>query len=328
MFPHLLCSLVLQASATVDEPLSFTIEPARSPAFSAMLRVADDAQDDGFEMRMVARAAIEGFDGWSFDSTLGGKLFQRADLDEGDVSLARIGVRFEALHPLGRWRDLGLELRVEQSGYDFSDSSTIDGVDEVWLFSLGSSLTTRMRDDWSWTLHLNASAGAEDSADWSQSLTVGGGASATLPMTKDWSLTAGGFASSRLEDDPLFYPWVQLDWQPNDQVRLGDSGDGYGLDVSWVEGISTYVNLSFVERQYRMDGYEVDEVDFSDGAFRDSEFAVNAGAVFQWNSRLKLEFFGGAAIRELTLLDDGESEVFQDTTRPTTYFGLALRYGF
>ena len=262
---------------------------------------------------------------WSFGVSLIGHHFVKSDLKSaaGQLVLSQGAVRLRLGRRIDAKRSLGLGVGFEESSYDFTAGSGVfaDPFESVSQISLGATLATRESEGLSWMATAYTAMGYESGARIGDGLTVGGGATATFRVHKAILLTVGGFANTRLEDAPLFFPWLQLDWQPTERLHIGQEGSGVGVGYSWLEDLSAYANVSFVERQFRLGPGGV----APRGVARDDEFALNVGIVWEAAEHLRVELFGGVAFRQLALL---ANDVLIDETgvEPTPY--LALNIGF
>lgn len=263
---------------------------------------------------------------WSIEVSVIGHHFLVSDLKSapGRLALSQGAVRLQLGRQLDAKRRLGLGLGFEQSFYDFSGGSGVfdDPFDHVSQTGFGASLVTRECEGLSWTTTAYAAMGYEPGARAQDGVTVGGGATTTIRVHRAVLLTVGGFANTRLEDGPLFFPWLQLDWQPTERLHIGEEGSGVGVGYSWFEDLSAYINLSFVERQFRLDASGV----APRGVARDDEFALNTGLVWDGAEHLRVELFGGVAFRQLALL---ANDVLIDETGvdPTPYLAFNVGYG-
>ena len=329
-FPHVLVLVgALSSGAPEDED---------APENRFALRLQDAVEAPATPAAEAGEAGPAPARKWSLRGYLVGHRYFAADLDDspGHLSIARLGLRVGASRTVDRKRSFGVFGRFEESFYDFGDGARISGfdgvspaprrlvpADDVALAGLAVSLTTRETPDLSWTLVARTNVGFEPGADVADALVYGGGATVTFRAFSDFLVTVGGFGSTRLEDDPLFFPWFQLDWEPTEKLKIGgQEGGGYGVGYKWLEDTTTYLNVSFVERQYRLR----DDGVLPSGVLRDSEFALNTGVIYQ-PGRFRAELFGGFAFRRINVQNDGNTFFGDDETDIGPYLGLSLSYG-
>lgn len=264
---------------------------------------------------------------WSWSVSAVTHHFFEVDFDDGvpgNLSLGQADVRFELGRKLDEKRSLGLFWKLEQSRYDFETPAgdLFDDVfDDVYRGIFAATLVTRESEDFSWLTTVNASVAGESGAHLGDAVTFGGGLTFTFRAFSDFLFTLGGFGNTRLEDDPLVYPWFQVDWQPSERIHVGQEGSGYGIGYEWLENTRAYASFSFVERNYRLDGTITDgATTITDGVARDDEFALNVGLIWEY-PHYEVELYGGAAIREITLLDD-DDEIDDRITEAGPYFAV------
>lgn len=268
---------------------------------------------------------------WRAEATVVGHHFFAAGLDEGpgELAIGQADVRLDLSRRLDEKRSLGFRLRHETSFFDFQDGAAIGGLvdpfDELHLASLGATLVTRGSNDFSWLVTVYAALGYQSGAELSDGLTFGGGSTLTFRISSKLLLTVGAFGNTRLEDDPLVYPWLQLDWQPTERLHVGREGSGVGVGYSWLEHLSAYANVSFVERNYRL--ADDAPASIASGVVRDDEFALNAGLAWKPEGPWTVELYGGVALRELSLLED-DAGVADATVDATPYAALRVGYAF
>ena len=263
---------------------------------------------------------------WSSRVSVVGHHFFANELEDGpgEVAVQQLDARLGLGRRLSDRRRLGLFARIERSIYDFDDQASIGGFrfHELDLVRLSASHVTEFNPDTVWTVTGGLALGFESGAEMSEALTYGLGSTISFRLNSSFLVTLGGFGWTRLDDDPLYYPWFQLDWSPTEKLHIGSEGQGYGVGYAWYDDLSAYLNFSFVERNFRLDH---DRPGIVDGVVRDGEFALNTGLIWQANDRLRVELYGGLALRQLTVLDDVSIGV-DDTIEPTPYVALNLGY--
>lgn len=291
------------------------------------------AAGDADRLRAEELALLPAGPAWRAEATLVGHHFFAAGLDEGpgELAIGQAEVRLDVSRRLDEKRSLGLRLRHETSFFDFQDGAAIGGLvdpfDELHLASLGATLVTRASDDLSWLVTLWTALGYQSGAELSDGLTFGGGSTLSFRISSKLLLTVGAFGNTRLEDDPLVYPWLQLDWQPTERLHVGREGSGIGVGYSWLEDLSAYANVSFVERNFRLADDASLPASIAGGVARDDEFALNLGLAWNPEGPWRVDLYGGLALRELSLLE--EDELVADASLDATpYAALKLGYAF
>ena len=246
--------------------------------------------------------------------------------DPGSVSTTRGGVSLAAIRPLDEKRRLTFGLGHERSAYSF-DGSDFVGVEEPFdggsITSASISLVTRESETLRWSAVVSGRVGMEDGAKFGDSATWAAGGTVTFPVLDEVLLTVGGFVTTRLEDDPFFIPWVQLEWQITERLRLGRQGSGVGLGYRLAGDVHTYSSFSFDVRQFRLD----DDGPFPEAVVRDDELGVNLGAVWTPNPSARIEGFVGIVRRELTLLD-GDAALSNQLLELAPRLGLSASWRF
>jgi hypothetical protein len=196
-----------------------------------------------------------------------------------------------------------------------------DPFERVHQTSIGMSLITRESENFTWLASVFGRAGAESGASLSDSGVYGGGGTITFPVSDNLRITVGGFVTTRLEDDPFFFPWFQVDWEVTDKLHVGQEGTGVGIGYLFSDDVKSYANFFYNVRQYRLD----DRGPLPGGVGRDDEYGLNAGVTWTASESLRVDFFGGINKREITLLDNSVN-VGQSELDPAPYFGIALSY--
>lgn len=320
--PHLELLLAVLSPLAAELP----VEPRLDLA--AMLHEEDDEDvaQDAEGPRVIG--VLERGSGFGLGVTVSGTHMPEADFDElpGGVTTNRVRATISARQPIDDKRRMIYALSHEASFYDFDGANlggVVDPFDDVFQTSLSASFQTQETEKWSWFLNAFARVGAEAGADFDEAAVYGGGAVVTFPAWEGLSLSVGGFVTTRLEDDPFFFPWFQIDWQVTDKLRIGQEGNGVGIGYLLSERVKTYGNFFFNVRQYRL----ADDSPLPGGVGRDDMFGFNAGLLYSATDHLRWNFFGGFSFRELTLLDSTGGGV-QEELDPAPYFGVAATYSF
>lgn len=249
----------------------------------------------------------------------------------GDLSVSRLGASMVASRPWGESRSLSLGLSHERVSYDFAGGEPIFGAGNPLERPSRSSVWTtwaqRESEDFGWSATFFTSAGLEAGAELSDSWTWGGGASVDYQLTDNFAVQLGVYGTSRLEDSFFVYPVSAIDWQVSEDVHVGSEGNGVGVGIDLGNDVYTYTNIAFGVRQFRLDedGFGPSQT-FPGGVFRDDELSANLALVWTPRERLRVEFYGGLALRQLTLLDV-EGAGFQLELDPAPFVGAALSFG-
>lgn len=230
-------------------------------------------------------AAIE-LDTWRWSIAPQAEQFGRVDVDEGGtVDLRRVGAELRGSRIGERGRGLVLSAEFESGTYDFDDVTELVPaaavpVESVLWSRVGARYLWAQDRQWAWTAGAFFSASAEEDAAIDDSLAVGAEVQTTYRLDQDFGLVAGLVGRTQFEDDALLLPVIGLDWRIDEDTRLETIGTRWRLSHDLDEGRSMFTDLSYSDRQYRLDGLGP----LPGGSFTDRDLSLVAG--FDWHPGL------------------------------------------
>jgi long-subunit fatty acid transport protein len=239
--------------------------------------------------------------------------------DDNSFSVLRSGATFRTGGPVTESVFSGLNLDAEYSNYDFGDDAFPD--DFVFI-DLRPSVSVYVNEDFGVYGGALLGFGGEPDADVADSLVYGGFVGFNYQIAKGVWIGTGVGVSTQLEDDLLVVPLISLEWAITDRLTLNASGlKGdltYKVDDEW----SVYVEGRYDIRQYRLHEDSI----VSEGVLGDEAVLVGVGVAYSPSDNITLSLGGGAIVwREITLYDDDENKLSQDTADPTAYAAASVK---
>lgn len=305
---------------------------AQAPAFAATNSAAptDSAQAQAarFERGPVLsppalerRIEVEAF----------GSLLSAAAVETGggDVSTGRFGWRARLLQQTSGGGTLGIEFENEAAFYNFGLTSPIVGTDtdpfnDVYRTRLASTYYGRVASDLSYFHGFEITIAGEPETGLGDSTILGGTSGLAFHASDDVQITAGLMAFTRLEDDAVLLPFIGLDWQVNDSLRITAEGNRVALDAQLNDSVDLEFYAVYDQRQFRLE----DGGGLGAPAFRDEQIDLGATLGLAVGDDTRIEFgVGLTAWRELTTLAQGAT-VLEIELDPRPYASIGLTVGF
>ena len=187
----------------------------------------------------VAEEEVEPADvGITFKTSGAIQQLQETNLEGGgEVDITRLDGVLSVDSKIRDDLDLSIRLRYGLDNYDFSGMSNLgtDPWEDI------HTLTLNARFQWAMNSRILLFGGPfiqfarEDGADWDDALTGGGFFGATVVQNKKLIWGGGIGITNQIEDDPLFYPIVVLEWKISDRWRLTSRAGPEGITATGIE---------------------------------------------------------------------------------------------
>lgn len=265
-----------------------------------------------------------------------------ADLDDhptssGDVSVSRFGALASIEFPIGAASAFTIGAEYTYSFYDFDGSGIFEDslglLEDAYEIGLTGTWSSRIDDTWSYFLGGGMRISAESGADLSDSLSFRGFGGVNYRIS-DRLLIGGGLAvTSRLEDDALFVPLVNMHYAINDQWSFAAGGGPaaagrtLGGTLSWRprEDIGLGLTVAWDRREFRLD----DSGPIPDGVGIDSRVDLALGLDWVIGPGVTVRFETGASVwQEYRFEDDDGRRVLETNTDPTPFIGASIGFEF
>lgn len=223
-----------------------------------------------------------------------------------------------------------IELRSESSFYDFSSSAELipgsgDPANDLYDTRLIGSHDHALSANSSLFTGLEFRFAGEDEASLTDGLTLAGAVGYGYRPSPELEVRFGALAFSRLEDDAVAIPFVGIDWQPNDRLRLTAEGTRAELELGVTQTIDMTFGAEYAQRQYRLNDTGTGA---KGSAFRDEQVDAELEVGIQLGDNARLTGLGGVTLwRELTFLSDGALQSVTEID-PQPYVGLGLTLSF
>jgi Domain of unknown function (DUF6268) len=247
----------------------------------------------------------------------------------GKMQVSRSAIAWDVAGELDEKHLLSLTAQYEYSLYDFSGATGLtpggDVLDGAHQISLTAQYTTILNNKWSWILGGTVSLGFEDGADTSDALIGSGFLVARLQQREDLSWIFGFGVLSRLEDDPLVFPYIGIDWKINDTLRLHSEATSVRFDSTLQDDLILYTSIGWMTREFRLD----DSNTVAGGVFQENvwNWALGIESTSQENWRLRFEAGIILAHRIEIFSSTGASVGIADAD-PVGYLGLQIYRSF
>jgi hypothetical protein len=231
----------------------------------------------------------------------------------------------------------GFQLSVNL-GYAFDDYE-FEGLEtEPWddVESLRLSVFTRYELNEEWTLFGLPTVrwSAERGADLSDGTTYGFLGGASWKAGENLTIGPGFGVFSELEDDPVFFPILLIDWKFADRwsLRTGRglaASRGPGLILGWDFADDWAVELGgrWEQFRFRLDGDE--EAGTKDGVGEEESIPVFLALTWKPTKRSAVSLLGGVNLRgRLKVFDDRGDELASESYDPAPFLGVAFTLRF
>ncbi len=294
------------------------------------LALAGGAMGQDETRERAARLTLEPAGSYTFEADLDGA---------GEFSVARFGAELTYDVPVWDRSLLGFTFGVERSEYDFEGATGLapggDPIGGATVYGLSARLVHPLDETFTFIGGGGVEWSAEDGADFGESATLGGFAAVAWRMSDDLTLTLGAGVSDRLEDDVRVIPFVGVEWQFAENMRLSSteigralgSGQGAGLGVVYESNdeLSLVVGAAFSGRQFRLD----EDGPLPDGVLQDDRIVAGLGVVWEPDARMLVRGGVGAAVwSNIETLDSSGVTVGEEDGDPAPFITASVRILF
>ena len=314
---------------------TFSADPsgglASLPSLAAM-------QDGGASEQEAEASPVPGFgqlDAWSRGTTITlspkyGHVFKaEVDDDQGEFDLDRVRLRLQGRTQLSDTWELGYGFKYQFDGFGFSETGVFGGSPSPWTdihtvqFHVGA--TVKFTEQWRGFGGGQFRFARESGAEWSDAFEGGGAFGVSYSFSRTLTLGGGLGVESQLEDDPLFYPVIVVDWQMADRWLLTTrmstgwaDQTGIQLVYDWTETLDVALGVAYDFQRFRLndDGPSPGGV----GLFT----ATPVYAMLTWipSSPVRLSVFAGAnTMGELELRNSSGNMISKKN------YGLGFLFG-
>ena len=246
-----------------------------------------------------------------------------ADLDDGDVSIARLDTTISTRTQLSDRNALVLQFGSEFSFYDFADTGPFGaggGMDSGARYDISVVFSSQLDEKWGYFVGGSITASPGEGASWGDSITGSGFAGVNYQINETLRVGIGLGVSSRLEDDVRLIPVPAFEWQINDQWRLQTVNRalrirGFELSYEANDWLTLFALGGWASREFRLDE---DGGPSPDGVLRDDRLPLFVGATFQAAERVTFDVgVGGSVWSQFELLDSTGTEIADSETDPS-----------
>lgn len=265
----------------------------------------------------------------------GGRYSSPSELDgtNAEVSVARLRAALGITHRVRDDLDLILRLGNEFSFYEFDNGAGIvpgmPGVDEPFDSVRATTFTPIIRytppTGWNWSLGGRVTSAGEPGADFDDSIAAGGFVLASYDIAENLRLGAGLNVVTRLEGGLFVFPIPVVQWDINEQLRLGTTERGFGLSYAVRPAWRAGIDVGFMRREYRL----ADDNAIPGGSFTDIRVPVSFSLTYSPDPRTVISArIGSEVFGDLEFNDRNQNEVASYDLSPTLMLGLDLRIAF
>ena len=257
------------------------------------------------------------------------------DLDSsGQFDVQRHFLRFDVSRSIDQNWTVGLGLSFDYERWNFSDITGLAGVD-LWdeIFRPGISLPLfyNTGNKWMFGIIPSIEASGATGAEVSESLSFGAVLSASYVVRPTLILGLGVGIFNELDESRVF-PFVVINWQINDRLRLtnpfraGPTGPA-GLELVYEPADAWKMGIGSAYRSYR---FRLDD----SSAVADGIGGVDFWAPFvrvgrQIGNHYSIDVYGGALVNGSITIDDQNSNELGETDYDTAPFaGLTIQGQF
>ena len=276
----------------------------------------------------VVQAADEGPTKWAYSVTPYANNAFSADVGDESMSVFRSGATFRGFGPVSRGVFLSFTSQAEYSRYDFDEPSSLFGSnapDDGLFVELQPAGAVYVNEDLGFYAGLTLDYGSDLHAKLSDSLTYGGFVGVNYQVAKDVWIGGGVGVISKFEDDPIFYPLLNIDWCITDKLKLDVSGLTGRLTYELTDDWSIFAEGSFELRQYRFGSNGV----VPDGAMADSYIPVGIGVSYTPCDTLTVSLSGGGIFsRQVEVFDDSDHSLAKLDGDTAVYAAANVKWSF
>lgn len=219
----------------------------------------------------------------------------------------------------------------EVSYYDWGGSSAVfpgasDSFEDVYSANVLVVGRHTVSGPWSFILGGIGRVQGESGADFGDSVTAGGFVGAGYNFSKSSWIDFGVGVFTRLDDDPLVIPYLNVRFPISDRVRLEIGGLDLGIVAKTSETVEVALRGRVEYRDFRLDD---SRPAWRDGIVRDLRVPVGLEVAWKPVAGLTLAVEGGVAVyQEYEFLDDDGDHLSDVETEPAPYIGLRIEYTF
>ncbi len=251
----------------------------------------------------------------------------RADVRDSDADVLVSNNGFDARINWTVNPDLRIIFGVggEISYYDWGGSNAVfpgasDSFEDVYTANFLVVGRQTVSGPWAVILGGLGRVQGESGANFGDSLTAGGFVGAGYSFSKESWIDFGVGVFSRLEDDPLVIPYLNLRLPINDRVRFEVSG----LDAAIVAEVSDTVEVALKGRvEYRDFRLDDSRPAWSNGVVTDLRVPIGLEVAWMPVPGLTLAIEGGVTVyQEFEFLDSDGDHLSDVETEPAPYIGL------
>lgn len=269
----------------------------------------------------------------------GGAVFD-TDLDgAGEFGVVRFGGLLSYDVPILDRSSLGFGLRVERSEYDFSGATGLapggDPLGGATVYALSAQIVHPLNRDFLFIGGASVEWAGEDGADFGDAARLGGIATVSWRASEDLSLSFGAIASERFEDSVRVIPFLGVEWQFAENMRLssveagrvlaGGQGGGLGVVYEADEDLSLVIGGAFSGREYRLD----EDGPLPNGVLSDDRVVAGVGVAWDPSVSVSAQLAVGAAVwSNIETLDSTGSTVGDEDGDPAPFIAARVRILF
>lgn len=263
----------------------------------------------------------------------------RTDFDDGgSLATTRFGLGTQFRLVFSEQLSLGLNLGYRFDRYSFNGDvfpslgSNVDPWRDIQTIGLGAVLVWRIDEQWTLSGGPIGQFSGEESVDVGDAASGGGLVAASYKVSDALLLGGGVGVLSRIEDDPLIFPVILVEWQINDSLRLSTRGGPTavlreGLELIWspVKQVELALGARYEYVRFRLGEGNT----FSDGIGEEAAVPVWIRASWLATPNIRLDFFGGVAPwSEIKLSDSSGGVLAESDLDPAPFVAgyLSIRF--
>ena len=270
--------------------------------------------------------------------TLAGGAIQQAvaDLDgDGEVGVTRLLVRPGLDVFFSPALQASFSLGASLDCYDFRGDDGLAGAepfDDVRGLRLSTFARYALDDEWTLIGGPSLRMVAESGADLTDGASFGFLGGAVWKATETLSIGPGLGFFTEIEDDPVVFPFLLIDWRFADGWSIGTGRGlgataGPGLTLGWdfAESWTLELGARWERLRFRLD----DDPVAPDGVGQDEAIPVLLALTWKPTRETSVSLFAGMRFRgRLTVFDDGGKKLLREDYDPAPFFGLGFSLRF
>jgi len=243
-----------------------------------------------------------------------------ADFDDsslGDVSVWRadIPARYILKTEHG---DLGLGAFYEYSRYELGNLDDEDFNFNTLAFD--AFWKGMVNENWGYFVYGAISLAADTDENLGDGVTGMGGGGVRYVWSEALSLGLGAVVASRLEDDPMVWPVVALNWQIDDRWNLRTlNGATLTYDITEDKTWQADVGVKYQRREYRIR---------DDSSLTEKMFSAELGATYRCCANAAIRAFVGVAAGREFEIRHNDDKVGDEDVDTAPFFGVRAMLTF